>query len=327
MSVFPKGMRMAFLDAARTLFAERWVPLWVSSLLAVHAGLLVWSAARQSPTVDQPFHLAAGIEHWQFGQLNIDRGNPPLVGSVAALPVLAASPRTDWSRAPNSYAVGSDFVAANGSRTFWLVTLGRWACIPFNLLGAYVSFHWARTLYGHHAGLVALALWCFCPNMLAHGQLITGDMAATAMGVAAFSVFWQWLREPSLGRAVVAGLVLGLAELSKFVWLVVYPLWPALWLAWRWSRPRMPQHPRFRQEAGHMLLIVVLSLYVINLGYAFESPPQALGGFHVGKKLLGTIDGSSWAARALASIPIPLPANYVRGIDEILRIGESRPWT
>ncbi|MCR4412769.1 MAG: glycosyltransferase family 39 protein [Thermoguttaceae bacterium] len=320
-------MRTALVGIAGSVFSERRLPLWVCSLLAVHAGLLAWSAARQSPTVDEPFHLAAGIEHWHFGQFNIDRGNPPLVGSVAALPVLAANPRTDWSRAPNSYAVGSDFVAANGSRTFWLTTLGRWACIPFSLLGAYVCFHWAWTLYGHHAGLVALALWCFCPNMLAHGQLITGDMAATAAGVAAFYVFWRWLREPSLGRAVAAGTVLGLAELSKFVWLVLYPLWPAVWVARRLSCRRRPQRLPFWREAGHMAIMVLLSLYVINLGYAFESPLEPLGDFHAGKKLLGAIDGSSWAARALASVPVPLPANYVRGIDEILRIGEGRPWT
>ncbi len=315
------------VDTAQAVFSQRGLAVWVYWLLALHAGLLAWSAARHSPTVDEPFHLAAGIEHWHFGQFHIDRGNPPLVGSVAALPVLAACPQTDWSRAPNSYAVGSDFVAANGSRTFWLTTLGRWACIPFSLLGAYVCFHWARTLYGPHAGLLALGLWCFCPNMLAHGQLITGDMAATAVGVAAFYLFWRWLREPSIGRALGAGLLLGLAELSKFVWLVLYLLWPAVWIAWRGARLRMPQRLRFRQEAGHMLLMVVLSLYVINVGYAFESPLEPLGDFHLGQKLLSPLGGSSWVARGLAALPVPLPANYLRGIDEILRIRDSRPWT
>lgn len=305
---------------------ERLAPLGATLLLAIHAALLTWSVFRQAPTVDEPFHLVAGLEHWQLGEFNVDRGNPPLVGSVAALPVLLARPRIDWSRAPNSYALGSDFARINGPRTFWLIALGRLACIPFSVLGAWVCFHWGRALYGSLAGLLAMALWCASPNILGNGPLITGDTAATAVGIAAFYGFWRWLRQPSLGRAVAAGVLLGLAELAKFVWLVAYPLWFALWLACRRPSSTTPRRSLLR-EAAHMALIVFLCLDVINLGYAFEGPWQSLDSYHSGRKLLAQLGPTSIAAKMLAKLPVPLPANYLRGMDEIVHLGQRQPWT
>ena len=66
-----------------------------------------------------------------------------------------------------------------------MFTLARWACIPFSLLGAYVCYRWAADLYGELAGAWSLVLWCFSPNILAHAQLITPDLGATALGVTA----------------------------------------------------------------------------------------------------------------------------------------------
>ena len=291
--------------------------VWVLVLLGAHAGLLAFGAWRQSPTVDEPVHLAAGVWSWQSGRFDLDRGNPPLHGMVAACPVLWADPQTDWSRFPDSFAVGTDFLNANGIRCFWLITLGRWALIPFSLLGGYVCFRWASELYGYGAGLVALTLWCFDPNIIAHGQLITGDVVATAVGVTAFYAFWKWLCRPSLGRAALAGLALGMAELTKYVWVVLYPLWPALWILWRWQhRGQSPQRSWWR-EAGHGLLMVALSVWMINLGYAFDRPfrPQE-------HSRAGRTPGS---ALATVSFLVPLPEDYVGGIGEIGRRLASHP--
>ena len=67
-----------------------------------------------------------------------------------------------WGDPSNAFCDDDAFLKANGPKSFWLVTLGRWACIPFSLLGGYVCFRWAYELYGSGSGLLALALWCFC---------------------------------------------------------------------------------------------------------------------------------------------------------------------
>jgi 4-amino-4-deoxy-L-arabinose transferase-like glycosyltransferase len=116
---------------------------------------------------------------------------------------------------------------------------------------------------------VALSLWCFCPNVIANGQLILPDMGTTACGVWAGFCFWRWLQEPTWLRAVGCGIVLGLAELAKTNWLVLFVLWPAVWLHWRQLSPgaRRSELGREWAQLGAMLLAC---LYVINAAYGFE---------------------------------------------------------
>ena len=97
-------------------------------LLLVHCCLLSWGAAVHSPTLNEPGHLVAGIGNWHFGRFDVYRVNPPLVRMVAAVPVLLAGCQTDWTRyqhGPGDRSevhLGEDFVAANGERSFWLIT-------------------------------------------------------------------------------------------------------------------------------------------------------------------------------------------------------------
>ena len=203
-----------------------------SILLLIHAGLLAYGAWVHSPTSNEPGHLVAGIANWRFGRFDLFSVNPPLVRMVAALPVLAVGVETDWSKfrsepgARSESAVGADFIAANGERSLWLFALARWACIPFSLVGGLFCLLWARELFQRDgAGLIALTLWCFEPNIIAHGQLITCDCAATSLGLGAGYFFWRWLNVPTWNRAIVAGLLLGLAELAKLTWIILFPLW------------------------------------------------------------------------------------------------------
>ena len=335
--------------AAKRKAPLRLKALPVIALLVLHAGLLGYGAWVHSPTVDEASHLSAGVYNWDYGRHELDRANPPLVGLVGAAPVLLAGPETDWIHVPHTFTVCVDFLKANGPRSCRLVTLGRWPCIlAFSVTGGYFCFRWAAELYGYASGLLALALWCFSPNVIGHGQLITGDVAATATGIAAFTMFWRWLCRPSLGRATFAGLFLGLAELAKMVWVVLFVLWPILWVVWRVLGRRDTARLSLLREAGHLAVMLALCLYVINLGYGFDSPFQPLGSFPVGERILKPLvkaspDGDTAGADAgtrgrrgkgkaqpggdaagaggvvawLRALPVPLPANYVAGIGEI----------
>lgn len=296
------------------------------ALLAVHAGLLAFSAARQSPTVDEPVHLAAGVRIWRDGRFDLDRGNPTLLKVVAGLPVALAGARTDWSRMPSSFPVANDFLDANGPRSFWLTTLGRWACIPFSLVGGWICFRWASELYGRAASLMALTLWCFCPFVIANGELTTGDMAATSFGVAAFYFFWRWLRRSTWRRAVAAGLVLGLAELSKFLWVILYPLFPALWLIWRFVLDRKRREASLLREGSQCVVILLLAVYVTNGGYLFDGAGSSLRTYQVYSRVLdrlGMTAETSENRHWLGDVPVPVPADYMRGISEISTVFQT----
>jgi 4-amino-4-deoxy-L-arabinose transferase-like glycosyltransferase len=312
----------------------------VAALLFVHAGLLAWGAWRHSPTADEVGYLASGVYHWHFGQFDLSRGNPPLVRLLGGAPVVLAHPATDWSGCRKSISgspsrgIGRDFLRANGARSFWLLTLSRWACIPLGLLGGYVSFLWARDLYGNSAGIVALVLWCFSPNLVAHGQLITADVGATGIGLTATYLFWHWLKRPTWSRACACGVGLGLAQLTKIIWIALFGFWPLLWLVWGVSGRRQTRRSLLGQ-VGQFGAICIVALYVLNLGYAFEGSFQRLGDYRFTSRTLG---GPSDADRAtikreglnrfggtwMAAIPVPFPREYVQGIDYLKAVaGES----
>ncbi len=302
----------------------------IALLLSCHALLLAWGAYTHSPTFNEPGHLVAGISNWQLGRFDVYMVNPPLVRLVAAAPVVLVGTETDWRGlfegvgARPEFPLGEDFVRANGERSFWLFTLARWACIPFSLLGACVSFCWARDLYGRTAGLMALTLWCFCPNIIANGQLITSDIAATSLALTACYAFWCWLKQPTWRNVVVGGLTLGLAELAKTTLLVFYVIWPIMWLIYRWPERRILSKQDWMREACMLVIRTLIGLYVINVGYGFEGSGTRLGEFRFASAALGANavagavppdGGNRFANSILADIPIPLPKNYILGID------------
>lgn len=304
--------------------------VWVLALLSIHAGLLAGGAALHSPTIDEVGHMAGGLGIWQAGRFDLYCVNPPLVRMIAVLPVLLDRPQVDWGKPQQhpvhrqEFELGRKLIADTGPRAFWYFTWARWACIPFSLLGGYLCYRWARELYGDAAGLMALTLWCLCPNILAHAQLITPDTGAAAFGLLATYTFWHWLKAPSWSSTLLAGVALGFAELSKTSWVLLFALWPALWLACRCTRPAPSPGPWRRVEIAQLALILTTAVYFINLGFGFDRSFTKLKDFRFvstqlrsdepitpGKPALNNRFGGDW----LGEVPVPLPRYYVLGID------------
>ncbi|MEK6260680.1 MAG: hypothetical protein AABP62_18935 [Planctomycetota bacterium] len=299
----------------------------VSTILVIHSGLLVWSTTVHSPNVNEPSHLAAGISHWQFGRYELYRVNPPLVRMVAAVPVLAVGAKTDWSNFHDSpltrseFMVGPDFVAANGERSLWLTTIARWACIPFSLVGGWVCFLWGRALYGKLAGLLSLTLWCFSPDILGHASCFTPDAHAAAVGLAGNYFFWRWLKQPSWKLATATGIVLGLALLTKITWLVLFALWPVLWMTWHLMGPRDVDRSKALSLMNCLQLAVIflLGIHILNMGYQYDGTFRRLGDYqfisHALSQTEHGIAGNRFCGTLLAALPVPLPAQFVIGAD------------
>jgi hypothetical protein len=296
------------------------------ALLALHAVWLAWSATWQSPTLNEPGHLASGIAHWKLGRFEPYAVNPPLVRMVAAIPVLTTEYQTDWSGLRGrpgeraEFLLGSDFIKVNGPRSQRLFELARWACIPFSLIGAWMCFVWGRALYGAGAGVLACALWCVEPNIIAHGQLITPDVAATSLGLVAMWTFCQWLKQPGWMTAMVAGVGLGAAVLAKFSWLMLFGIWPAIWLWRRLRSPASPQKPGFLQGLLQIAALVLTAIYVINLAYGFDGSFSRLDSFQFASEALSAQSepgrtGNRFARSSLGRLPVPVPRQMLLGLD------------
>lgn len=301
-----------------------------AALLLIHAALLGWISYVSSPNLDEPAHLASGISHWKFGRFELYRVNPPLVRMVAAAPVLFTDAKTDWSAmshstvtSRNEFAVGTQFVVLNGLRGFWYFALARWACIPLCLLGLWAVYAWASELYGPAAGLTAMWLYCFCPNCLTWGATITPDGVATSLGVFAAYWFWKWLNDPTWNRAFVASLAFGAALLTKGTFVLVFVLYPILWFLYRFVAIRKADSlasTTSRPSVAQLALVLLFPIYMLNMAYGFEGSFQRLGDYKFISRTLGGHDRPAQGANRfegswLGQIPVPLPENYVRGLD------------
>ncbi|MDB5342948.1 MAG: family glycosyltransferase, 4-amino-4-deoxy-L-arabinose transferase [Schlesneria sp.] len=310
-----------------------WHPSWwskafVLSLAIVQFCLLAICAHRDSFCWDEVAQLPAGLFHWEHGEFGMVRVNPPLVRMVATLPLLVLGYESDWSEYTNDitirpeWIVSERFLQLNGTRSFWLLTVARITCLPFALLGLWTCWRWAGEWFGDAASVLAATMWTFSPNILGHGHLMTPDLAGTAIGVTAFYAFGQWLRAPNLPSAVLTGVAFGHAQAAKSSWIVLFGMWPVLWLLWRLSYRDSGQKRSSCVELGQLALILLLGVFVLNVWYGFDGTMKSLGDYQFLSRALGGshtddqfIPGNFAVGTWLEHVPVPLPHEYIQGVD------------
>jgi 4-amino-4-deoxy-L-arabinose transferase-like glycosyltransferase len=123
-----------------------------------------------------------------------------------------------------------------------------------------ILFGWMRRWAGGTAALLALVLYVWSPTVLAHGRLVTTDVAAAFRVALAGFAFVPFLATAGSWAALRAGLILGLALLCKFS-TVLLVLWlTALTLLWIILEPR--RRGRYLRGlaliAGSAVLLVLL---------------------------------------------------------------------
>ncbi|MCA8999054.1 MAG: glycosyltransferase family 39 protein, partial [Planctomycetaceae bacterium] len=327
-SGWPRGVRLAVLGG----------------LAFAHLVLCTILTFRYSPTENEVAHLPAGLAIWRTGRFDLYKVNPPLPRLVAAIPLIMSPHQEDWSRYTANTArrpewqVAHDFFEANGERSFEFFRMARWACLPFLLLGLIVCWRWGRELRGDWGGLMAASLWCFSPNILGHGSLITPDVPAVACGLLAAWRFSHWLKSPTWKNGTLAGICLGVALLTKTYWVSLLMIWPGLWLVWRCGQLSADRSASPRSWGGEFLqltAILLLGLHILNTGYLYQGTGTPLREFNfysrsfTGKSLDPELDppGNRFRERIWGGIPVPFPQEYLLGIDVQKWDFEQRMWS
>jgi hypothetical protein len=288
-------------------------------------GYLSWST---SPNRTEIGHLGATVYFWHTGKFDVFHVNPPLVRVIAGMPIaLFCNPKYDWSSySPRpqdrcEWQLGNAFVIANELDDLrHYVFLARIFCIPLVLLGGYVGFRFASELYCEWSGVLFLILWTFSPLILGWGATICPDVAATSIGIVGLYTFWHWLKNPTWKKTMIAGICLGLMPLTKMTWIIAPPIWLLLWILWRFFISKNENKPPFLQFA----VIMLLALYTINTCYFFDGSLKLLNQYRF---ISGTLTNTeitkntpvkpdnrfkdSW----FGYVPVPLPAEFVQGID------------
>jgi 4-amino-4-deoxy-L-arabinose transferase-like glycosyltransferase len=158
--------------------------------------------------------------------MNIE--HPVLIKLWLALPLLPlrlAAPTQDPSwRDRNELAFTRAFLYQDPSKVQRMLLLAR---IPILLLGVLLAVFvrkWAAELWGPAAGLTALFLLVFDPNVIANAALATMDLGLTAFTFVSMYYLWRWLRFGRRGDGLLAGVTLGCALLSKYTALAFLPI-------------------------------------------------------------------------------------------------------
>ncbi len=223
---FTAGSRRLAAFAAWALRHERAVAL---GLLSCYAGLAFTSTLRKSPTYDEPLYLAAGYSYVTRHDFRLQPENGVLPQTVAGLALLGTGARLPGPDAPawragRQWEVARAFLYGGGNDPDALVTRGRIVMCLAAVLFAFTVYRAVRRLYGPGPALTALALVGFSPTLLAHGRLVTSDMAA-AFFLFLVLVCFQWtLERVTPARAAASGLALGGALAAKFSGLLALPM-------------------------------------------------------------------------------------------------------
>jgi hypothetical protein len=211
--------RSATKSAPRILSRPAGWALCLTLLLAVAVLRIVSTYHVFNHTIDEPSHIACGIEWWEKGIFRIETKHPPLARiSVALGPYLAGVRGTGATKWYETFPI----LSANGH--YWRnLTLGRIGVLSYFLIATVVVFLWTRRLFGAPAGLLAAALFTQLPTILAHSGVATTDIPLTAMFCWALYAFTLWLLQPNSRTAAHFGLATGLALSTKLSTMVFLP--------------------------------------------------------------------------------------------------------
>src|SRR5215470_14994348 len=221
---------------------------------------LMWPASRvDSATMDEQNHIARGLAYLRTGSLRLNRMHPPLINIISAIPLALDRSITLPLKGPSWAASNLDGFALE---LLWQSNDGpamvRTARIPIMVLAALLAltvFAWASEMFGQPAGLLAMTLVVFCPNVLAHGHLATNDVGAACFTTIAFYTFWRFLGRPDWKRGATCAIALTLALGSKFSALFLLPVFAMIFVTYAVIGPGEQSQIKWLKQVAIMAVV------------------------------------------------------------------------
>ncbi len=225
---------------------------------------------REVMTNDEGYHTYAGIRYWQCADFGVNPEHPPLAKLIAALPLVLSHEATP---APPCPVISTVKGIGYGESDHWLygtpdrparidvdkvLWRARLAMSLFAIALALATFFFTRRLYGDTAALVALGLLAFEPTLIAHGALVTTDMALSAMSLLAVFAYYSYQQRSSVWRLLLAGLCCGLTFSVKHSGVLIVPVLLVLG-----AMDVFVEHRKRRADTGRLLLRNAGALLVI----------------------------------------------------------------
>jgi hypothetical protein len=211
---------------------------WLKKNSKLVVGLiLVWIfvvslivSSQESTTMDEQAHIPSGYSYMKYRDMRLNPEHPPMLKDLAGIPLQFLNvkfPVDDqaWQTGINEqWTLGNKFINETPGNnadtiTFW----SRFPIVLVALLLGFFIFRWTRELAGTAAGIFALVLYAFDPNILGHDHYVTTDIGIAAFIFISFYYFIKFIKRPTWKNTILAGIFLGLAELAKFSAVLLFP--------------------------------------------------------------------------------------------------------
>jgi 4-amino-4-deoxy-L-arabinose transferase-like glycosyltransferase len=263
------------------LKSRTWVITAVIALIAVQLIQIVVVIHQESLTFDEDDHMYAGYRMWKNGDYGLNPEHPPLVKLLATLPVLGENlwvpPLKGIFFKGEAYTGGQEWLARNDGGSQRLVFRMRMAVALLAIALSLVVFFSTREWFGTTAALVALTLVVFDPNILAHSGLVTTDVGATLFFLATLYAFYRYVKQPTLLRLAIAGIVFGLLLATKHSGVLLGPMLAVL-VCWEVAVAAKGTGIRTAMRLGGSLAaMVLLAVGVLWAFYGFRYAARPAG--------------------------------------------------
>jgi hypothetical protein len=225
-----------------------------------------------SATVDEPFHIAAGMEWLDKGTYTYDLMHPPIARVALALGPYMRGLRS--SSLPFGTDEGNAILSSAGGYQNNLAS-ARSGNLPFLALACVSVFLWSNRWFSAPTAIWSVVLLVSLPAILGHAGLATTDMACAATVTLALYIFVRCLENPAWKMLVLLGASMALAflcKLSGFVFLGAC-FTSALAYVAVGNRGSWPGGLPWHGVLARALVVSAVVLPLMWAGYRFSSPP------------------------------------------------------
>lgn len=308
-------------------------------LLILIPVLLISSASSKSAAADEFGIMYQGLRIVRHPELVKEFHRGPVTDYIAGLQFYVRDidiPKNHFNSVKENGYVSAPLIFMQEGVNLRSILL--WSRFPFvfvSIIFAIYIYKWAKKLYGEKSALLALVLYVFSPNIIAHSRIVSSDFMFAFLSFLSFYYLWMFCSNVKWKYLVITGIFLGLAMMAKFTAIVLIPIYALLLLfalvrKKEFAKLRVAYAAKFPSWVKHFNKLLIFSLvlmaavwFVICLAYGFEGVFTPISkSIESDDSIQYTQNPEDWSAdklfgnnkllRNFADLPSPLPYDFVK---------------
>jgi hypothetical protein len=250
----------------------------VMGILAIVFVVSLIVSNQESTTMDEQAHIPSGYSYMKYHDMRLNPEHPPLLKDLAGTPLQFMNLKfptdsKEWQTGINEqWTIGNTFIHSNNADavTFW----SRFPIVLIALVLGIFIYLWTKEIAGTLAGLFAFILYAADPNVLGHNHYVTTDLGIAATIFISSYFFVHFLKKPIWRNILWAGLFLGIAQLSKFSAVLLFPLFTLIAIVYALALPALNRKEKWKtigSYAGKYALVILICFASIWILYVFNT--------------------------------------------------------